>query len=366
MIPVGLSDVQIKLIAPDGTESFSMLGGNGYVDGIKDNHFQLGFSNFHGVESQGTWTVQFSAINDFLYGLRIINSLTVKNLKMDLYGSTPSNDDVYTYTNEFFKMAAIDGEQGRHILSDTDGGTDWINAAAVSKNVVVSLVGGQTTTFGGQAAFTLDRTSVIENVVTGDGNDTLIGNRGNNILYGMRGNDVLNGGMGNDTLFGGTGSDRFVFDARSGKDTILDWSQGDIIATAKALKGVGSDGTLTVGANATVLLDGTASGNTVLLTDESGAKLQSMGQKDGYFWYAYVADAAANAGKVVQEAAGQPGLVASGLVDQLVDAGAGDIGDPGAAFGAHDAGLPAQAIDSGFFLYDAMAGSMNGGVQLFA
>ena len=364
-ISVGLSNVQIKLIAPDGTESFTMLGGGGYVDGAEDNHFQLGFSNFHGVESQGTWTLQFSAINDSFYGLKIINSLTVQSLKMDMYGSMPSNDDVYTYTNEFFKMAAIDGEQGRHVLSDTDGGIDWINAAAVSKDVVVSLVGGQTTTFGGKAAFTLDRTSVIENVVTGDGNDILIGNRGNNVLVGMRGNDVLNGGMGNDTLFGGTGSDRFVFDARSGKDTILDWSKGDIIATGKALKGVGSDGTLTVGANATVLLDGTATGNTVLLTDESGAKLQSMGQKDGYFWYAYVADAAANAGKVVQEAASQPGLVASGLVDQLVAASTGDTGDH-AAFGAHDAGLSTHAIDSGFFLYDTMAGSMNGGVQLFA
>ena len=360
---VELSKVQIKLIAPDGTESFTNLSNNSLVRGESDNHFQFGFSNYHGVDSQGTWTLEFSAYNDTYFDYDVFSSLFVKSLKMDMYGSAPSNDDVYTYTNEFFKMAAIDGEQRRRTLSDTDGGIDWINAAAVSKNVVVSLVGGQTTTFGGKAAFTIDRASMIENVVTGDGNDTLIGNRGNNILFGMRGDDILNGGMGNDTLFGGTGSDRFMFDARSGKDTILDWSQGDILATAKALKGIGADGTLTVGANATVLLDGSANGNTVLLENKSGAKLQSMGQKDGYFWYAYVADAAANAGKVVQEAAGQPGLVASGLVDQLV---AASTGDHAAALGTHDVGLSTHPIDAGFFLYDAMAGSMDGGVQLFA
>lgn len=200
--------------------------------------------------------------------------------------------------------------------------------------------------------------------MTGDGNDLLIGNRADNTLYGMRGNDVLNGGMGNDILSGGSGSDRFVFDARNGHDTIVDWARGDILATARALKGVGSDGTLTIGANATVLLD--ASGNSVLLENQSGAKLQDLGQHDGYYWYAYVADAAADAGRVVQEAAATPAAVAAGLVEQIVASVGGAANDNGAGFGSHDAGLSAHPIDASFFLYDAMAGSMDGGVQLFA
>jgi subtilisin family serine protease len=360
-----LFNVQLKLIAPDGTESFTSLGEIGTLQSYKDNHFQFGFSNFHGVDSKGVWTLEFSAFNVEMYG-EAYNSLTIHSLKMDMYGSTPSNDDVYTYTNEFFKMAAIDGEGARRTLVDTNGGADWINAAAVSKDVVISLVGGQTATFGGKAAFTIDRTSVFENVVTGDGNDTLVGNRGNNTLVGMRGNDVLNGGMGDDILFGGAGGDRFVFDARSGHDTIVDWARSDIIQTVKALKGVGSDGTLIVGANATLLLDGTANGNTVLLSAESGAKLQSMGQKDGYYWYAYVADAAANAGKVVQEFASSPAAAAASMVDHMVASASGAVEDGAAAFGAYDAASTAHPTDTGFFLYDAMAGSMNGGVQLFA
>ncbi len=363
---VDLSGVQIKLIAPDGTTSFTSLGEVGYLLSNAENHFQFGFANYHGVESKGTWTLEFSAFNENVYGFKVLNSLTIHSLKMDMYGSAPSNDDVYTYTNEFFKMAAIDGEGARRTLVDANGGTDWINAAAVSKDVVVSLVGGQTTTFGGKAAFTIDRTSVIENVVTGDGNDILIGNRGDNILVGMRGNDVLNGGMGNDILSGGTGSNRFVFDARSGHDTIVDWAKSDIIQTVKALKGVGSDGMLTVGANATLLLDGTANGNTVLLSDKSGAKLQAMGHKDGYYWYAYVADAAATAGKVVQEFASSPAAAAASMVDHIAASASGTMDDGAATFGAHDAVLTAHPTDTGFFLYDAMAGSMNGGVQLFA
>ncbi|MBB4619386.1 S8 family serine peptidase [Sphingomonas abaci] len=366
---VDLAGVQFKLIAPDGTESFTSLGEGGYQASSKDNHFQFGFSNFHGVDSKGTWTLQFSVYNELFFGFsETLNKLTIHSLKMDMYGSAPTSDNVYTYTDEFFKMAAIPGEDDRRTLTDTNGGTDWINAAAVSKDVTLSLVGGQTTSFGGKAAFTIDRDTVIENAVTGDGNDVLIGNRYNNALYGMRGNDVLNGGMGNDTLFGGSGSDRFIFDPRSGKDTILDWSRGDIIETSKALKGVGSDGILTVGANATLLLDGTANGNTVLLTDKSGATLQSLGQKDGYYWYAYVADAAANAGKVVQEFASHPAATAAGTVDQIVAAssGSGAVNDDAAVLGAHDASVSIHALDTGFYLYDSMAGSMSGGVQLFA
>ena len=367
-VHLDLINVQLKLIAPDGTASFTSLGEIGSLDALPDNHFQFGFSNFHGVDSKGTWTLEFSSFNTITQFAALIPALTIHNLKMDLYGSTPSNDDVYTYTNEFFTMAAIQGEGTRRTLVDSNGGTDWINAAAVSKDVVVSLVGGQSTSFGGEKAFTIDRNTVIENVVTGDGNDTLIGNRFNNILVGMRGNDVLNGGMGDDLLSGGTGSNRFVFDARSGHDTIVDWARSDIIQTSKALKGIGSDGLLTVGANATLLLDGTANGNTVLLADASGAKLQALGQKDGYYWYAYVADAAANAGRVVQEFASSPAAAAMSAVDHIVasatDGGAAN--DNPTLFGAHDAGASAHAVDTGFFLYDAMAGSMNGGVQLFA
>lgn len=369
-----VNNTQFKLIAPDGTEAFSVMNNPmGLAVSDEGTVFMLGFNGFQNAQSEGTWTLQFgtwSQDNGVYDGKHAVyaEQVTVNSLKMDLYGSTPSNDDVYTYTNEFFTMAAISGEKGRTKLADDNGGTDWINAAAVSKDVTLSLVAGQSTYFGGQKAFTIDRTSVIENAITGDGNDTLTGNRSDNILYGMRGNDVLNGGAGNDTLYGGTGSNRFVFDSKgtSGKDIVGDWMMGDIIATQKALKGVGSDGTITVGADATLLLDGSAKGDTVLLSGLTGAKLQEMGLRDGYYWYAYVSAAAADAGKVVQEAAYHPGAVAAGAVSEIVAANDASASLSGTGLGAEGAHATIGELDHGFYLYDAMAGSMQGGVQLFA
>ncbi|MCU6453896.1 M10 family metallopeptidase C-terminal domain-containing protein [Sphingomonas sp. A2-49] len=265
-------------------------------------------------------------------------------------------------------MTAIDGEAaGRSVLTDTNGGQDWINAAAVSSDVSLSLVSGQRTTFGGQTAFTISRESTIENAVTGDGNDTLIGNRFDNRLYGMRGNDVLNGGAGNDILFGGAGNDQFRFDTAgvSGKDTILDWSAGDLIASTKALRGAGADGKVTVAANATLLLDGTSAGDTVLLKDDAGAVLQAMGAKNGYYWYAYVSGTDATTSSVIHEASGSPASTAAGA-GALTAQFTGDAHDGVSALTATAGSAGHADQNMAFFLYDAMAGSMAGGVQLYA
>lgn len=53
--------------------------------------------------------------------------------------------------------------------------------------------------------------------------DTFGGGKGNDKLYGGRGNDTLSGDAGKDTLTGGAGSDTFVFETRSGVDTIKDF-----------------------------------------------------------------------------------------------------------------------------------------------
>ena len=71
--------------------------------------------------------------------------------------------------------------------------------------------------------------TVIENAITGDGNDTIIGNAAANRLYGMRGNDTLNGGDGNDTLTGGAGTDTLrggggndIYVLENGSDAVQD------------------------------------------------------------------------------------------------------------------------------------------------
>ena len=135
------------------------------------------------------------------------------------------------------------GGQGNDILDGgpgadrLEGGSGRDTAKYTSGSVFVDLANPGRNR--GEAAG--DRYSSIEDVLAGDGNDTLLGNGGGNALkgddghdglFGQGGNDTLMGGSGNDTLlgaagvdtvWGGSGSDRFVFRKGSGHDRIADF-----------------------------------------------------------------------------------------------------------------------------------------------
>ncbi|MDA5193673.1 cadherin domain-containing protein [Govanella unica] len=55
-----------------------------------------------------------------------------------------------------------------------------------------------------------------------DGKDLLVGGDGNDTLSGGAGDDQLVGGAGDDSLSGGAGDDIYLFDAKSGTDTVVD------------------------------------------------------------------------------------------------------------------------------------------------
>jgi serralysin len=78
--------------------------------------------------------------------------------------------------------------------------------------------------------------TVIEDGITGSGNDQLIGNAVAN---------RLNGGAGNDTYTGGAGNDTFVIANTGGSDRILDYAPGDKIDLSAI------DANSTVGGNQT-------------------------------------------------------------------------------------------------------------------
>ena len=65
------------------------------------------------------------------------------------------------------------------------------------------------------------------------GKDKLYGGSSKDTLKGGGGKDKLDGGKGNDKLFGGSGADTFVFNKKSGKDTIEDFGGNDVIAITK-------------------------------------------------------------------------------------------------------------------------------------
>ncbi|MBR3497614.1 MAG: hypothetical protein IKO05_01315 [Selenomonadaceae bacterium] len=76
----------------------------------------------------------------------------------------------------------------------------------------------------------------------GKGNDYLSGQNGNDKLVGGSGKDTLWGGKGDDTLYGQSGDDVFIYKPNEGKDTIMDFSAGDML---QILNADGSQGSFT-------------------------------------------------------------------------------------------------------------------------
>ena len=86
---------------------------------------------------------------------------------------------------------------------------------------------GVTVNLGAGTASGFTSVSQIENVIGGDGNDTLTGDNGANTLTGGAGNDTLEGGLGADTLSGNAGDDTFV--GFAGADTVNGGANTDTI-----------------------------------------------------------------------------------------------------------------------------------------
>lgn len=239
-----VNDLRIELVSPEGTRSVLLSPSSG---GQSMSGFTWSFATeaLRGEMANGNWTVRVTDTRAGATG-------AVSSYKLDVTGDAPSINDVYHYTDSFTKLLALD--PNRAILRDTDGGIDWINLAGATENIVLNLNAGVGSTMGGRAFITIAQGTLIENAVTGDGHDVIMGNSGNNLLIGMRGNDtllggagddILEGGMGNDDLNGGTGNDRlnggagddrlfggagfdlFSFDTHSfGADLITDFQDG--------------------------------------------------------------------------------------------------------------------------------------------
>ncbi|RAW73401.1 MULTISPECIES: S8 family serine peptidase [unclassified Photorhabdus] len=224
-----LGDLTLKLISPDGTQSI-LLNRQGKVpDGMpgasatdlgssQSGTFKYSFMSTHdlGERSAGNWTLQ---VSDAHSGLPV----TLNAWSLRLYGSKSTSDDTYFYTDEYIQ--SVVGQANRAVLDDAvngvAGGRNTLNAAAVSRDTSVNLLTG-VASIGG-TALTIKNPSGIQNIVTGDGNDTLVAGNAD---------ALLDGGRGNNTLAGGAGKDFFVVHHReAGSDVISNFeaARGEII-----------------------------------------------------------------------------------------------------------------------------------------
>ncbi len=208
-----LGDLTLTLVSPGGTRSV-LLDRTGKAPGsaadvpgdLRSGVFKYAFmSTHHRAEpSEGDWHLE---IRNASKGL----PLTIDRWSLRLAGSPVSENDVYYYTDEY--AASLSGNPGRSVLDDAvngkPGGRNTLNAAAVRRGVSLNLTSGVGQIAG--AALTIAPGSV-HNLISGDGDDTLVA-----------GPDaaLLDGGRGNNLLRGGAGTDRFVIHQRAaGSDLI--------------------------------------------------------------------------------------------------------------------------------------------------
>jgi subtilisin-like proprotein convertase family protein len=179
------TDLRVFLVSPEGTE-VQLYDGTGGDDTTSDSEIKwtFGVDALRGELTSGDWHLRIDDVD-------AANSGQLYWFEVKVYGegttTDPSlRDDTYHYTDEFLAMAGLAGQSGRTTFSDA-GGTDWIDAAAVTGNFALNLAAGAASSVNGAAWFTIAGGTSIENAVTGDGNDSLTGNTGANTLYGMRG-----------------------------------------------------------------------------------------------------------------------------------------------------------------------------------
>ena len=201
-----LGDLIVELTSPSGTVTTLMdrptvnaeqpFGLSGADSGVPTHLlWDLSSVQFWGEQATGDWTV---SVRD----VRAEETGSLSSLSLRVYGARDNGDDTYVFTEEGFKS------QGTVVLQD-ETGTDSINAAVLLHDMFIDLSNGLIAAKG--VTNQIASWTVIENAITGAGDDRIDGNAANNSLQGRDGDDSLQGGVGNDVLMGGAGKDTAVY-----------------------------------------------------------------------------------------------------------------------------------------------------------
>ncbi len=213
MVSANPSLLSIALVSPSGTV-MSMLEspGNAMLVDRESGEvalrawpgsFKLSTPGFWGEKATGTWKI---AITDGSSA-----GSTLSNISLRVLGDAASSDDLVAVTNDF---AALHALGGRSTVLGDGAGVDTVFGAALMGPARMDLSGGPSVIQGVGVTFG----SAVANLVSGDGDDVLIGDAKGNLLVSGPGKDALYGGSGSDRLVAGAGHD--LLSGGAGNDTL--------------------------------------------------------------------------------------------------------------------------------------------------
>jgi Ca2+-binding RTX toxin-like protein len=271
-----------------GAGNDTLLGGTGNdsLDGGSGNDTLLG--------SAGNDVLDGGAGNDYIDGgagidkVSFFSSAVGVTISVSTLDPTTATATDGTYTDTIVNVEIIEGSNYNDVISGTDvnntllggAGDDTLNgglgndtldggagidtvdfalAGYGTSPVVVNVTGTSSiATVGGDTKTLIG----IEQIIGGDGNDTINGDDSNNIFFGAAGDDTLVGGLGSDTLHGGDGNDIIYGDLASTANTTSPSDGADTLygdAGNDTIFGGGGDDVLEGGAGADKLNGGAGS-----------------------------------------------------------------------------------------------------------
>jgi len=210
-----LSDTSNTLRVTGGAGAFLVLDDTGWLRGSTTGDFA--------TYTNGTATVVISA------------SLPVITIGSDSIAGYATDDriDGLAGNDSIFGDAGSDtlvGEDGAHTMDGGLGhdsifggnGIDLLSYASATGAVTVNLTNNRASGAAGNDSFL-----GFEYVISGVGNDSLVGDSLANVLIGGAGNDTLSGGTGDDVLSGGAGTDMVSY------ADLIEWEAVTVDLTAQ-------------------------------------------------------------------------------------------------------------------------------------
>ncbi|GBU18698.1 MULTISPECIES: S8 family serine peptidase [Methylobacterium] len=189
--PMDFGELTLSLIGPGGHTATTLMAPTANFSAIPGTRFSYTFDsvqNWGELSTAGPWTLSVTN-GSGTQPVDILASIT-------LLGDSVTAGQTFVYTDDYARLGASDAS--RAVLSAPSVGPHTLNAAAVTGDTVVDLTKHAASIAG--VDIRIGDSMKFASLITGDGNDTLVGDASDQIFIAGRGINTITGGGGSDTL----------------------------------------------------------------------------------------------------------------------------------------------------------------------